>query len=756
MMRSKFAAWLPDAALIALLAALALLFHWRLIAPNPADRATFPSGDFVHQFYGFTLFEAQEWWAGRLPLWNPYAYGGHPFLADPQSAIFYPLSLLTVWLALFITGGSFPFIALEWEVIAHIFLASVFTYAYVRHLTGHRIAGFISGLTFAYSGYLTGYPPLQLAILETDIWLPLILLLLHKALTESPALIPGAGLALGMAILAGHPQSAMYVTYTALLYFAFLAWLQRRAWRKLVVLLAVFILTALGLAAAQWLPSLEYMRLSIRASASYQWIAQGFNPRDAVQMLIPGQISLWSPLYVGILPLALMVIAAALRPTRKVIFWAVVALVALLLSFGRHTFIYALFYLFVPGFQLFQSQERAAFIVSFALSVLAGYGAAALLCQPEEWAERLLNRIRRGAGLATAVALLAMFALALAWANTGQTDDAPLASLLDAATRLVLFLAAAYTLLSIRLSLTDHARSFFAVSLVVIDLFTANANTNLVTTPLAELGPPHPLVAQVQADGGVFRTYNEALHPSYGVLTGIENSWGVSPIRLQRYEDFTQRVPLPRRWELLNVKYVFTWHSEITHTTPVGQHGEIGSAMYLQRLDQPGARAWIVYRTETIPDDSAALARLSEPAFNVRQTAIVAEPVSLGGAGEEGGSYRVEITGKHAGWLSLDVETERDGLLVISEQAYPGWRAWLDGREVPLVRADVILQALVVPPGRHRVEIRFDPLSVKIGLAMTLLTMLVSGGWLFWALRTRRRTEGLQLPSSVPSDTQGL
>ena len=750
--------------MMALLAALALLFHWRLIAPHPADRATFPSGDFVHQFYGFTLFEAQEWRAGRLPLWNPYAYGGHPFLADPQSAIFYPLSLLTVWLALLITGGSFPFIALEWEVIAHIFLASAFTYAYVRHLTGSRPAGLFAGLAFAYSGYLTGYPPLQLAILETDIWLPLILLLLHKALTEAPALMPGAGLALGIAILAGHPQSAMYVTYIALLYFAFLAWPQRRAWRKLLVLLGMFLLTAFGLAAAQWLPSLEYMRLSIRAASSYEWIARGFPFRDVVQMLIPGQVSLWSPLYVGILPLICIGVALALRPTRMVIFWAMVALVALLLSFGRHTFVYGLFYLLVPGFQLFQSQERAAFIVSFALAVLTGYGMAALLDKHEAWAEGLLNRIRQGTGLAAAAALAALFALALAWVNDGRTSNAPLAGLLDTTVRLVLLLAAAYVLLSLRPSLTDRAWAFLAVSLLVIDLFTVNADTNLVTTPLAELGPPGPLVAQVQADPDIFRTYNEALHPSYGILMGIEDTWGGSPIRLRRYDDFTQRVPLPRRWELLNVKYVFTWHSAITHTTPVGQQGEIGSAMYLHQLDQPGARAWIVYRTETIPDDSAALARLSDPVLDVRQVAIVAEPVSLGETGQEGGSHRVEITGKQAGWLSLDVETDRDGLLVISEQAYPGWRAWLDGREVPLVRANVILQALVVPAGQHHVEVRFDPLSVKIGLAMTLLTLLVSGGWLFWALRIRRRTEGRRTgaihrastPSPALSDTQRL
>lgn len=727
--------WLPDATFIALLAALALLFHWRLIAPNPADRATFPSGDFVHQFYGFTRFEAQEWWAGRLPLWNPYAYGGHPFLADPQSAIFYPLSLLTIWLALLTTGGSFPLIALEWEVIAHMFLASAFTYAYVRYLTGCRRAAFIAGLTFAYSGYLTGYPPLQLAILETDVWLPLILLLLHKALNEAPALALGAGLALGVAILAGHPQSVMYVTYMALVYFVFLAWPQRHAWRRLLVLLSVFLLTAFGLAAAQWLPSLEYMRLSIRAASSYEWIAQGFPLRDVVQMLIPGQVSLWSPLYVGILPLLWIGVALALRPTRMVIFWAAVALVALLLSFGRHTFIYGLFYLFVPGFQLFQSQERAAFIVSFALAVLTGYGLAALLDKHEAWAEGLLNRIHQRTGLAAAAALAALFALALAWVDAGQGSDAPLASLLEPATRLMLFLASAYMLLGVRQSITERTWLFFATSLLVIDLFTANANTNLVTTPLAELGPPHPLVAQVQADPGIFRTYNDALHPSYGLLTGIEDTWGISPIRLRRYEAFTQIVPLPRRWELLNVKYVFTWDPAFLRTTTVGQDGEIGSAMYLQQVNDPGARAWLVYHTETISDDAAALARLSDPALDIKQVAIVAEPVSLSQASQEGGHHRVEITGKHAGWLLLEVETERDGLLVISEQAYPGWRAWLDGREVPLVRADVILQALVVPAGRHRVEIRFDPLSVKVGLAVTLLTLLVSGGWLLWYRR---------------------
>jgi len=92
----------------------------------------------------------------------------------------------------------------------------------------------------------------------------------------------------------------------------------------------------------------------------------------------------------------------------------------------------------------------------------------------------------------------------------------------------------------------------------------------------------------------------------------------------------------------------------------------------------------------------------------------------------------VTVVGRRPGWLSLAVETDHDGLLVVSEQAYPGWRAWLDGREVPLIRADVILQSVSIPAGRHHVELLFDPWSVKIGLAITLLTALLGGGELLW------------------------
>ena len=166
-----------DAAVAALLALLCALFFWQVLTPDAADRRWFAAGDFTDQFYAFRAYLARELWAGRLPLWNPYALGGSPFLADIQSAVYYPLGLLTVLLA---GKGGLPLVAVELEVIVHYFLASLFLYLLVRDLTRSRLAGLVSAIAYAFGSYLTSYPKLQMAILEGQTWVPLALLAVHR------------------------------------------------------------------------------------------------------------------------------------------------------------------------------------------------------------------------------------------------------------------------------------------------------------------------------------------------------------------------------------------------------------------------------------------------------------------------------------------------------------------------------------------------------------------------------------------------
>ena len=124
--------WL-DAALLLLLAVLVAVFFWRILTPNPADRAQFPPGDFTDQFYAFRVYEAHALIEGRIPLWSENYNSGHPFLADIQSAVFYPVALINtlanIWLF-----NSFSLFALELEALFHFYLAGAFTYLFARRV----------------------------------------------------------------------------------------------------------------------------------------------------------------------------------------------------------------------------------------------------------------------------------------------------------------------------------------------------------------------------------------------------------------------------------------------------------------------------------------------------------------------------------------------------------------------------------------------------------------------------------------------
>ncbi len=796
-----------DWAAVALLALLVALFFWRILTPNLADRASFPPGDFSRQFWAFATFEVRELSAGRLPLWNPYTYAGAPFWADIQSAVLYPLSLLTLLLS---GPWGFSLFALEVEAVVHFWLAGMFSYLFVRRLTGHRGAALLSAITFAFGGYLTSYPSQQLAVLEVDVWLPLILYFADRALVDRSGEMPqlrsrpgwpdtlAAGLTWGMALLAGHPQSAMFVFYTFTLYVVFLALAhkgrrigeptnqrvsesasQRTLPTSYFLLLTpilhwvLIVLIGLGLSVMAWLPGLEYMGLSVRAAGFYDKMAGGFPLYDPIQMLLPGSVSLYSPLYVGVLPLLLAVWAALSLRRRETTFWGGLAAGTFLLSFGGETFLYTPFYLLVPGFSVFRDQERVAFVFSFAMAVLAGYGfkcqmsniksqisnqpsaTPALAPERSEGASvshqlssvcHLLSAIRYL--LAGAVGLVVLFFYALN--SVGWKDDSPFNSLLSRSVWLTILLALIWGVMRIAGSRKLEARNCSLLLatcyllLAAFDLFTVNWKTNVYPArPETQTATPS-IVQAIQKDAApdeVFRVYNEyRIYENYGVPYVLEDAWGASPLRLARYDEMVHALRMERLWELLNVKYVITWRKELYAPSEIiYQEPTDKDVTYVHRLHKVALRAWLVYQVEET-DDSAALSRLDTSDFDPARTALVPPGASLSlGHPPDGQAGRVEIVQRTASSLSLNVATSADGLLVLSEVYYPGWQATVDGQETPIVRADYTLRGVLVPAGGHRVEMVYRPLTFIWGAvvsAATVVTLVVTGLWIW--LRRRR------------------
>lgn len=649
--------WVP-----LLLLLLPFVVFWRIWWPDARLRQVFQYGDFVEQHYPMRVFVADELRHGRLPLWDPYTFSGEPAVAMSLFAPYYPPGL---WQVIF---PKLPFEALELEAVGHLGLAGLFTFLFVRRLTGQPGAGIVAGLAFAIGGYLTSYPMLQLIILETAVWLPAGLWRLEIALEQrSLRQMAVAGVLFGFGILAGHPQTFLYIAYLTLAYFIYRVCSLRLPLRFSALAAIILGSATLGVSAAHWLPSLQMYALSPRAGLTYQDISNGFRPAELLGLLRPnpGQ---WSPLYVGSVPLALAVIGLALHRKAETWFWAGVAAVALLLSLGRFGFLYPIFYRVAPGFATFRDQERIVVLVSFALAVLAGYGVAALMRRRQMTGDQRIQR-------AISRSLIPILAL-----------------------------------------------------LTFLDLFRANQGIILQAPPAGGYFAKTPIVTHIQSISAPgWRTSSEGLLPGdgeSGLVFQIRDIVGSGPLYLAAYDRFLAQVPEDRWWRMLNVQHLIT-RRDLPHGALklVRQDGDLR----LYQLFQNAALPWIVHDFKLAPDQAAAIQATAAPDFDpFQQVVLETSPDRL--LSPPIGPEQAMLVSFGNQRVRVDVTLTAPGVLVLSEVAYPGWTVRANGQEQTPQRAYGLLRAVALPAGEWHVEWRFEPLIAYLGLAFSLATVLVVGG----------------------------
>ncbi len=728
-----------DLAMLLLLTLLWAAYFWRVLTPNLANQVSLPQGDFSGQFVAFGAYQARRLMAGEVPLWNPYNNGGHPFIADTQAAVFYPPRLLTIVLSARLFGG-WSYSTLQGEAIAHFWLASVWMYLFARTVTGSHLGGLVSAIVFAYGGYLTGYPPLQLAILEAGVWLPLALLGIHKAsqgdLEAAPrwnmSWLALSALALGISLLAGHPQTSLFGIYIVIAYILHRTARRRLAWFRAIPPIMGVVGLGFGLAAVQIMPGLEYMRLTTRTSYGFEALAGGFPFSDLITLLLPGALTVWSPLYNGIAPLALAGIAVW-RREEGARFWLAIILVALGLSFGGSTIIYHAAYLAAPGFALFRGQERAAYGIACGAAILAGLGTGAV--QRGGWQQGRLASILGGAAL---IAWLIAFELLVMGRAFPQAD---LFGLLQAAFLLALLATLTWIVLGwLPFSSYRFGWGLALAGLIIFDLFSVTIDTNWEPVPAAQRTLLSDIVPVALADEGLFRVDGRlGLGENYGTLVGLQDVRGTSPLRLAALDGYLS-LPQYRLHQLLAVKYVFTDWQQLEVPSTIRASTNDGTLnLYLHEINEPFPRAWMAYRVMITPDQAQALGWISDPSFDPRTTVVLQHEPELALPATIPEEASVRVTRYVPEEIELAVRTPTDGILVISEWSYPGWQATVDGLATPIWEADAGLRALPLKAGEHQVVLRYRPLSFAIGAGISVVSALclIAGLMVgFWQQRT--------------------
>jgi hypothetical protein len=383
----------PWVAVPVALAVLILIFFNRMAFSN----LILARGDTFLYFYPYWAAAAEALRAGRVPMWNPDIFMGAPMLANSQMGFFYPLNW-PVWLLL-----PTPF-AVSASILIHLFIAGLGAYAAGRRTMAlSRPAALFAAVLFALGGYLTAQVE-HINQLQGLAWLPWFFAALSPVVApggngptrrDSAIAALGVGALFALQLLAGHTQTA-FITGVAIGLWVLFHWPEwgTSAAGRGRSLIGVGIVVGAGvalaglLAAVQLLPTLELAGQSSRQGglALNEVLSFSWHPLHLTRAMLPAYGSALFSEYVAFLPLTALVLAVAgawgwrrdpaARP------WVLLAIVMVVLAFGRFTPVYFLLGR-APGFDLFRVPARWLAVAMLAVALLAGYG----------W-----ERLRRAAG----------------------------------------------------------------------------------------------------------------------------------------------------------------------------------------------------------------------------------------------------------------------------------------------------------------------------------------------------------------------
>jgi hypothetical protein len=769
-------------------------YHARKLFPEFV-RVHAPLLDVIQQYYPWRKFYSESLREGELPLWNPYMFSGTTFVGNGQSAVFYPLNLIFVFMPVDVAFG--------WFVLIHMLLAAFGTYALLTLWKAHPAPAFVGACSFMLCGFLVAWLN-YITILCTAVWLPVCMTAYEYSLRRlerghsMPCILSAtfiSSLPLALSALAGHMQMAFYVWFSLLTY-ALVRCVQdsvcahKGGLRCLVEVLGrhmlVFIFSlvfALMLSSPQLLPSLELSRMCTRAGQfSYEAVlANSLQPEQWIRLIVPNFFgnyrdgTHWSPFevfnfiertgYVGLLPLLLASIGFAFKhPLRP--FAISIFIIGFMLATGSP--IYLLLGM-LPGIQQMVGASRALLLFDFSIALLATLGAQAIMSMRSELSlER--KKIFRFV-LTPCVVAIALIALSCAYSVSCFWEvitSSPLAGyerwqLLKALLLLVLSCLA--------IALTLHRRtakfsSALMIALVVADLFSFAYDLNpscdrrmvFFWTDSLRWISEHIGKHRVMAIG------TDAIKhwmPSNTLMVyRLRDVQGSDSLWTMRYARFLKCVDpdLPgfsldnldsQLLDLASVKF-FISGAPVKHAKNIKEHHALDMWLY-ENLDVfPRAfmvTDWLIVNS---PQQSFSLVcEADKHGINLLDKAIIELP-------EQSRQYKlvppatkrkrgnVIIAFEASNSLMLDATSFGTQVLLIADSYYPGWRAYVDGEPRQLFIADYVFRGLFVPSGRHIVWLSYEPASVLIGVYSACVCVSVFVGIAVVLLFCRR-------PSSQPA-----
>lgn len=770
-------------------AALALL-HLALFRGVFWGARVVESGDLSAAFLPWQHYGVSALRAGYLPEWFPHSFCGYPFIANVQAHLFHPTFLLS-WL-------WDPAVALSWSLGFHMMVAALGAYAWFYYLTRSAPAALLGALVFCPGGFFAfrasvGHTTVIYSLAPLG-WACLCVERLLDGRRAGPFL--GLVACLSLSLLGGHPQFTLYIALA-------LAWivLFRLRWRELRnscfphlawigLAGALFLLCC----SAQLLPTAELIaqmgdrdpisvyQYAVKDSVGWLSLLTLLHP-DAVGTSAAHWVSHsgWHEinLFMGV---AALCAALALLPCmeRRRRGWTLAMLLLLfILAMGNQTPVYEFLYRVFPPVRLFRGAARIQCLIQYFLALAAALGLAGLL--------RAGPGARRRLAISTGVLLsfwLALLALLFAFPESTRIVMARLvnrtyalhfghgvydmdevvagggAALLEPYEALLgcLALSLPLALLACGLLLVPTCRApawapraallaltglvmlesgfLFARSVELPDRAAFMARY-FPRTPTVEFLAAQPERARVCATDSLYAYFARrplaAFFPNRMTVHGVPDARGYDRLVLARYTRYFNRMQAnpPDQYQGMILKL-----PEFSRVSlPMLARLNVGFILSLEPLRHAQLSPAFAQRVGEWEVRVYRFAGNLGPAFLCAESALSASAEDS----TEPAPGRIEYSEENPEDLRCRVHAERASVLVFSQVAYPGWRAFLNGVSVPVEVAYETFTAVRVPAGSHEVRLQFHSPSVRRGAALSLVGVLATLAVFLW-LRRRERT----------------
>lgn len=775
--------WFVPVMFLVILVAVLTLFGGFIFSDKMLDSSdTIQAGMFFRSFI-VNYFNEH----GSIPHWNPYIYGGLPYVDAFHGDIFYPLSIIKYFM------DTHRFLGIV--LILHIYLAGIFMYLCARQFKLGKIAALFSAIGYMFAAYLVSMvsPGHDGKIYVTALF-PLAMLFLDRGFERKPFFnFTLLGLIIGMIILTPHVQLAYYSLWSMALYTIFKLIMLYLKDRNLVPvathgsLVVYAVVIGVLLSAIQFYPGYKYTtEFSPRADTKRGWewaISWSMHEEEAASLIVPefsgtaakdGKSYYWGKNYfkdnsesmaVSMFFVGLLGIFFVRR--KEVYFFTGLAVFALLYALGATTPVFKIFFHLVPLVKSLRAPATIMFVFSFSISLIAGMTLQHFidLRREVESKEKKLNYLLWGF---PAFMLLLAFAFAAAgrgmlsaWASMFY-DTAGTEVVQKGVTKLdVAFMnlpqiqtGAWFAFIFVALAalcIWLYRSGKMGVGILVALLFVPMVESIRFEKRFVDSFDPNTIwgenqiVSYLKENAKNTRVMN-LTNPQDDVLPyhGIEVVAGYHGNQLRWYDDLLggpgmpnlQNPQNPFNARFLNLVGMGYYLTPAGQRMPAGHFGPLEETSVLTARNAQGAnlevwrnpnafpRAYLVGQYEVIPDRKEIYPKVLNGTRDLRQMTFIEK--------EPGISISPELAPDDSAWViehgvdsvAIGVKTETNKLLILTDVYYDAWQVAVDRKPAELLRSYGAFRAVAVPAGSSLVTFMYKSERYATGRLVTWLTSL--------------------------------